>query len=51
VGPGLGLLLASCRAPVQQELPKAMLPPQVPEWINTLASARSGLKVAVVPSP
>lgn len=41
-----GLELAS----VQWRLPKAALPPEEPKWISTLASARNGVKVAVVTS-
>lgn len=41
-----GLELAS----VQWGLPKAALLPEVPKWISTLASARNGVKVALVTS-
>lgn len=41
-----GLELAS----VQWGLPKAALPPELPKWISTRASARNGVKVAVVSS-
>lgn len=41
----------SSRVPLQRGLPEAALLPEVPEWISTLATARNGLKIAVVSSP